>query len=125
MGKVQTNFNEVTMEKLVAEKLVAEELTGKLSGMLMASPKISNAADYALTSEDKKYTVIVAEMTEASKVLTLGLAANEVVIVYNTAATTFTVKNIAADTGTSLATTKAILVVGGTTKDTSIVIALN
>lgn len=120
MGKVQTNFNEVTMEKLVAE-----ELTGKLSGMLMASPKISNAVDYALTSEDKKYTVIVAEMTEASKVLTLGLAANEVVIVYNTAATAFKVKNIAADTGTSLTTTKAILVVGGTTKDTSIVIALN
>jgi hypothetical protein len=64
-------------------------------------------------------------MSVASKVLTLGLAAGQAMIVYNAGSETLTVKNVSGDTGTSLATTKAVLVIGSATANASIVIALN
>ena len=128
---VQTNFTEVTAEKFTGNFVgdvtgnVTGNVTGSLIGTLSASAEISKADDYALVAADKVTPIIVAKMTVASKVLTLGLAANKAVIVYNSGAESYTVKNVAADTGTVLATTKAILVVGSATKDASIVVALN
>ena len=119
----QTNFTEVTAEKFTGN--FVGDVTGSLIGTLSASAEISKADSYALAAADKVTPIIVAKMTVGSKVLTLGLAANKAVIVYNSGSESYTVKNIAADTGTVLATTKAILVVGSATKDASIVVALN
>lgn len=123
----QTNFTEVTAEKFTGNFVgdVTGNVTGSLIGTLSASAEISKADSYALVAADKVTPIIVAKMTVGSKVLTLGLAANKAVIVYNSGSESYTVKNVAADTGTVLATTKAILVVGSATKDASIVVALN
>lgn len=134
MANVQTNFTEVTANVFTGALVgavtgnVTGNVTGSagsLAGVLNATAEISKAADYALLATDKVKPIIVAKMTEESKVLTLGLAANQAVIVYNSGTNTFKVKNVADDTGTSLATTKAILVIGSATKDASIVVALN
>ena len=123
----QTNFTEVTAEKFTGNFVgdVTGNVTGSLIGTLSASAEISKADSYALVAADKVTPIIVAKMTVGSKVLTLGLAANKAVIVYNSGSESYTVKNVATDTGTVLATTKAILVVGSATKDASIVVALN
>lgn len=127
----QTNFTEVTAEKFTGNFVgdvtgnVTGNVTGSLIGTLSASAEISKDDSYALVAADKVTPIIVAKMTVGSKVLTLGLAANKAVIVYNSGSESYTVKNVAADTGTVLATTKAILVVGSATKDASIVVALN
>ena len=123
----QTNFTEVTAEKFTGNFVgdVTGNVTGSLIGTLSASAEISKADSYALVAADKVTPIIVAKMTVGSKVLTLGLAANEAVIVYNSGSESYTVKNVAADTGTVLATTKAILVVGSATANASIVVALN
>lgn len=134
MANVQTNFTEVTANVFTGALVgavtgnVTGNVTGSagsLAGVLNATAEISKAADYALLATDKVKPIIVAKMTEESKVLTLGLAANQAVIVYNSGTNTFKVKNVADDTGTDLATTKAILVIGSATKDASIVVALN
>ena len=119
----QTNFTEVTAEKFTGN--FVGDVTGSLIGTLSASAEISKADSYALAAADKVTPIIVAKMTAGSKVLTLGLAANKAVIVYNSGSESYTVKNVAADTGTVLATTKAILVVGSATANASIVVALN
>ena len=123
----QTNFTEVTAEKFTGNFVgnVTGNVTGSLIGTLSASAEISKADSYALVAADKVTPIIVAKMTVGSKVLTLGLAANKAVIVYNSGSESYTVKNVAADTGTVLATTKAILVVGSATANASIVVALN
>jgi len=130
MANVQTNFTEVTADVFTGALTgnVTGNVTGSagsLAGVLNATAEISKEADYALLATDKVKPIIVAKMTAESKVLTLGLAANQAVIVYNSGTNTFKVKNVAADTGTDLATTKAILVIGSATKDASIVVALN
>ena len=119
----QTNFTEVTAEKFTGN--FVGDVTGSLIGTLSASAEISKADSYALVAADKVTPIIVAKMTVGSKVLTLGLAANKAVIVYNSGSESYTVKNVATDTGTVLATTKAILVVGSATANASIVVALN
>lgn len=115
-----TNFT-----KLHAEVIDGTAITGALTGSVISTNTISKAVDYALSTTEiaKLFTSIT--MTAASKVLTLGLAAGQAMIVYNAGAETLTVKNVAGDTGTSLATTKAILVIGSATANASIVIALN
>lgn len=134
MANVQTNFTEVTANVFTGALVgavtgnVTGNVTGSagsLAGVLNATAEISKAADYALLATDKVKPIIVAKMTEESKVLTLGLAANQAVIVYNSGTNTFKVKNVADDTGTDLATTKAILVIGSATKNASIVVELN
>ena len=111
------------------EANVTGNVTGNVAGILtggaIGMATIEKAVDYALVTAEKANLVISAKMTAASKVLTLGLAAGQVAFVYNHGTETFTVKNVATDTGTSLATTKLLLVVGHATKDTSTVIALN
>lgn len=111
------------------EANVTGDVTGNVAGMLtggvIGMATIEKAVDYALTAADKAKLVISAKMTASGKVLTLGLAAGQVAFVYNHGSETYTVKNVATDTGTQLATTKLLLVVGHATKDTSTVIALN
>lgn len=104
---------------------VTGNVAGMLTGGVIGMATIEKAVDYALTAADKAKLVISAKMTASGKVLTLGLAAGQVAFVYNHGSETYTVKNVATDTGTQLATTKLLLVVGHATKDTSTVIALN
>lgn len=106
-------------------RVEALEFKGPLTGSIISTNTISKAVDYALSAAEigKLFTSIT--MTVASKVLTLGLAAGQMMIVYNAGAETLTVKNVSGDTGTSLATTKAILVIGSATANGSIVIPLN
>ena len=104
---------------------VIGNVAGMLTGGAIGMATIEKAVDYALVAAEKANLVISAKMTAGSKVLTLGLAAGQVAFVYNHGTETYTVKNVATDTGTSLATTKLLLVVGSATKDASTVIALN
>ena len=113
----------------ITESGIEANVTGNVAGMLtggvIGMATIEKAVDYALTADEKAKIVVSGKMTAENKTLTLGLAAGQVAFVYNHGTNTFTVKNVATDTGTSLATTKLLLVVGHATKDTSTVIALN
>ena len=104
---------------------VIGNVAGMLTGGAIGMATIEKAVDYALVAAEKANLVISAKMTAESKTLTLGLAAGQVAFVYNHGTETYTVKNVAGDTGTSLATTKLLLVVGHGTANTSTVIALN
>lgn len=111
----------------VAEGVKAPIFTGDavLGSIVVGAKAIQKADSYALAAAEKK-TLIKCEMTAGSKVLTLGLPEGHMAVVKNVGATNaFTVKNIAGDTGTSLAAGKSILVFAGTTKDTNTVIALD
>lgn len=105
---------------------VTGNVVGSQAGAILGSVAISKAVDYALTAAEKANLVMFITMTAASKVVTLGLAAGQVAFVHNIGSTNaFTVKNVAADTGTSLAAGKTLLFVGATTEDSSVVVALN
>lgn len=126
---VQTNFNEVTADKFTGALVgaVTGNVTGNVTGSLIGTvtaATVEKADNYALTASEKLF-VINAKMTAGSKTLTLGLAAGQVAIVYNYGTETITVKNVAGDSGTSLATTKMIIITGSTTADASVVVALN
>lgn len=96
------------------------------TGGLMNALHISKAADYALAAADRQSLYIGLTATEASKTFTLGLAAGQVAIVKNEGATNaFTLKNVADDTGTSLAAGKIALVLGSATANASGVDLLN
>lgn len=101
---------------------VTGDLTGAVGGAVTG---ISKADDYALSANEKRL-YIGAAMTAESKTLTLGLAVGQISIVHNEGATNaFTVKNVAGDTGSSLAAGKTLLVVGSPTANASVVIALD
>ena len=100
-------------------------VTGTLTGDVVGLATIEKAVDYALTAAEKAKLVISAKMTAGSKTLTLGLAAGQVAFVYNHGTNTYTVKNVAGDTGTELATTKLMMVVGSATANASIAVVLN
>ncbi|NLW92377.1 MAG: hypothetical protein GXY34_12360 [Syntrophomonadaceae bacterium] len=104
---------------------VTGNVAGILTGGVIGMATIEKAVDYALVAAEKAKLVISAKMTAGGKTLTLGLAAGQIAFVYNHGTETYTVKNVAGDTGTSLATTKLLLVVGSATNDASTVIALN
>lgn len=111
------------------EANVTGDVTGNVAGILtggvIGMATIEKTDSYALSTAEKAKLVISAKMTAGSKVLTLGLAAGQVAFVYNHGTETFTVKNVAADTGTALATNKLLMIVGHGTADTSTVVALN
>ncbi|MDD4564836.1 MAG: hypothetical protein PHE79_05095 [Eubacteriales bacterium] len=107
----------------VAESVKAPTFTVK--AMIAGATAVEKADSYALAAAEKN-TLIKCEMTAASKVLTLGLPEGQMAVVKNVGATNaFTVKNIATDTGTSLAVGKSLLVFAGKAKDTNVVIALD
>ena len=87
---------------------------------------VTFSKDYELTDEEKR-PFINATASAASKTLTMGLAPGDTCILYNAGGTnTFTAKNIAGDTGVSVAKGKAALCIGGTsTADTFVCILLN
>lgn len=118
---VQTNFDYVTATTFTGA--LVGNVTGNLTGTPMAAT-VQKADSYALTAAEK-LAVINAKMTAGSKTLTLGLAAGQVAIVYNYGTETMTVKNVAGDSGTSLATTKMIMITGSATANASVVVALN
>ncbi len=111
------------------EANVKGDITGNVAGMLTGGviglATVEKADSYALAAAEKAKLVISAKMTAGSKVLTLGLAAGQVAFVYNHGTETYTVKNVSGDTGTPLATTKLLLVVGRATANASTVVALN
>ena len=105
---------------------VAGNVTGMLTGGIIGGAAIVAADDYALSAAAKAKLALAITLTAGSKTVTLGLAANQIMFVLNASGTNaFTLKNIAADTGTSLAVGKIVLVIGSATKDASTVIALN
>ena len=118
MGK--TNFDEVQANRFYGP------VTGNVTGGILGGISISKADNYSLSTAEKNSLYIGVTMTAGSKVLTLGLAAGQVAFVRNEGATNaFTVKNVAGDTGTSLAAKKTLLVKASATANASIVAALD
>lgn len=86
---------------------------------------ISTAVDYTLTADEKRPFISVVA-TAASKALTLGLDDGDIAVVANAGGTNaITIKNLAGDTGTSLAAGKIALVLASTTANTTAVTLLN
>ena len=92
---------------------------------MLGAKTIEKDDSYALAAADRAAVFISLKNTESSKTFTLGLAAGQIALVYNHGTESVTVKNVADDTGTPLATTELILVVGSATANASTVIALN
>jgi hypothetical protein len=84
---------------------------------------ISVAVDTELAEEHKRPFLGV-KLTAASKKVTLGLDDGDMMILVNEGSNAFTVKNVAGDTGTSVAAGSVVLVVASTTADASTVVAL-
>lgn len=92
----------------VFTKLKAEEIAATLT-----KTTLSKAADYAL-DDGEKTAVIGITLTAASKTVTLGLKEGQAALVINEGDTNaFTVKNVSADSGTSVAAGKIALVTAG------------
>ena len=104
---------------------VAGNVTGNLTGGVLGAKTIEKADSYALSAADRAAVFISLKNTGSSKTFTLGLAAGQIALVYNHGTQSVTVKNVADDTETTLATTKLILVVGSATANASTVIELN
>ena len=86
---------------------------------------LTKSDSYELAADEKKpFISLVA--SAASKTFTLGLDDGDVAFVANIGGTNaFTVKNVAGDTGTSVATGKVAIVIASTTADASKVYVLN
>ena len=86
---------------------------------------ISVSDSYKLTAEEHRPFINIV-VSAASKTITLDLPAGATAIVTNVGGTNaFTLKNVAGDTGTSLAAGKVALVVASQTADASTVKVLN
>lgn len=84
---------------------------------------ISVAVDTKLTDEHKRPFLGVT-LTAASKTVTLDLEDGDMMILVNEGSNAFTVKNVAGDTGTSVAAGVAALVIASTTADATVVKAI-
>lgn len=114
----KTNFNDVKVDTLETARIEAARIVGGRGSKTIA-------VDTALTDAEKA-TYLEVTASAASKVLTLGLKNGEIMFLKNAGATNaFTAKNIAGDTGVSVATGKTALCVGGTTADTFVCTVLN
>lgn len=92
---------------------------------VMTVTALTKSDNYALAAAEKS-PVVTCTMSAGSKTLTLGLATGQQAVIKNSGGTNaFTVKNQAADTGTSLAAGKSMLFIASTTTDGNIVIALD
>lgn len=112
--------------KITETGIESPAITGTQKGAIIGSLALSKAVDYALTAAEKANLVFLITLTEASKTVTLGLAAGQIALVHNAGTTNaFTLKNVAGDTGTPLAAGKTVLVIGSATADTSTIVALN
>lgn len=89
------------------------------------SVDITSAVDYALKADEKK-PFLTCTFSAASKALTLGLDAGEVMIVTNIGGTNaVTVKAISGDTGTSVAAGKCAICIGVAGANNSKIYVLN
>ena len=109
----------------ITESGVEGNVVGSQKGAILGSVAISKADNYALSAAEKANLVFSLKATAGSKTFTLGLQTGQVALVYNEGTNTFTVKNVAGDDGTSLETTKLVLIIASTTANASKVIALN
>ena len=84
------------------------------------------ASDSVVLTDDQKKPLIAIAISAASKSRTLGLKDGDIALVYNIGdANAIKVKNLATDTGTSLAYGKVAIVVASTTANATVVTALN
>lgn len=109
----------------ITESGIEGNLTGSHTGAILGAKVIEKAVNYSLTAAEKASLCISLKATAGSKTFTLGLEAGQIALVYNHGTESFTVKNVSGDTGTTLATTKLLLVVGSATANASTVVALN
>jgi hypothetical protein len=115
-----TNFDSV------AAATFTGNLIGNHNGGMTGLVTLSKAVDYALAAAEKDKQFYAITLTAGSKTVTLGNTAGTWCIVHNAGGTnTFTLKNVAGDTGTSLAAGKTVIVIPSATANASIVIALN
>lgn len=84
---------------------------------------ISVAVDTKLADAHKRPFLGVT-LTAASKKVTLDLDDGDMMILVNEGSNAFTVKNVAGDTGTSVAAGQVVLVIASTTADATAVKAL-
>lgn len=102
-----------TSDLLVTGNLKVE---GKVEGVITPTALVAGAAskaitvnctdNYALTPEQKNATTITISASGTSKVLTLGMAAGQLVAITNGGANNVTVKNLATDTGVAITAAK-------------------
>jgi len=118
-----TRFKKVQAEEFKGN--VTGNVTGQVNGELVSKATVSTAVDYALTAAEKK-SVIGITASAASKAVTLGLKEGQIAFVINEGGTNaFTAKNLAADSGTSIAAGKVALVVASETANTTGIYVLN
>lgn len=95
------------------------------NGNVDLAKSITTDADLTL-GKGQKNGVVAITASAASKTITAGLADGECLTVVNVGGTNaFTFKNVAGDSGTSIATGKVALVIGSTTANGSKVYILN
>ena len=105
---------------------VKGDVKGDVKGGLLGAVTLSKSADYALSAAEKSAPAVVCTMSAASKKLTLGLAAGQMMFVINNGGTNaFTLCSRNGDTGTSLGTGKTALVIGSGTANASIIKVLD
>lgn len=121
MSKEYTGFGNIKADSVIAGSVVATG--GALSKLKVISLEKTN--NYALTAAERAMFVTIA-ISAASKALTLGMGDGEVMVVYNSGDTNaVTVKNLAADTGSSLAVGKMAFVFGSSTANGTKIVVLN
>ncbi len=107
---------------------VQGDVIGNLHGLVngpMKATTLSKSANYILTPQERAQ-YIGATFTAASKTLTLSLDDGTAVILVNEGgANAFTCKNVAGDSGTSIAAGKAYLVKASKTANATVYTALN
>jgi hypothetical protein len=100
----------------------ATDLAGALKGLVT----LSKADTYALATAEKDKQLYSVTLSAGSKVITLGNTAGTWCIVHNAGDTNaFTLKNVAGDTGTSVAAGKTFFVIPSATANATLAIALN
>ena len=104
---------------------VKGELNAPKVGGLLTGVSISKSANYELAAGEKTAYIGVT-LTSASKTVTLGLPDGAVCLLVNEGGTNaFTAKNVAGDSGTSIAAGKAYVVRASTTANSSKFTLLN
>ena len=103
---------------------IAGEVEGSVRGLL-SGVSLSKAADYSLADSEKLFYIGLT-LTASGKTVTLGLPDGACAIVVNEGGSNaFTLKNVAGDSGTSVAAGKAYLVLAGSTANGSKLTLLN
>ena len=119
-----TKFTNLEAGELKAAGVRAGALSGALRSPL-TGVSLSKSANYSL-AEDEKVFYIGVTLTAASKTVTLGLADGQAAVVVNEGgANAFTLKNVAGDSGTSVAAGKAYLILASETANASKLTLLN